>query len=266
MPEAPFPTEKVEVRYILLKQVKPLSPANEIVVTTEDARRLADQFQATWRRPPQPAELDALVDDFIKEEVYVREALALGLDQNDTLVRRRLRQKMEFLSEAPVSAAPSDEAALLAYYDENKDAYSSPPRIAFRQVLLSGDGPSPDAILDKLNAGVDARTLGARTLLPLSVPLSTEQAVDSSFGTGFFRQIEQLPQGEWVPNVTSGFGTHIVILDGVRLSQTAPFEDVRDRVEQAWRAAESEKQREDFIQRLSASYSITRPDPGEVLN
>lgn len=242
---------------------EPVAP-NQIVVSVADAQWLVDQYEATWRRPPRPDELDALIDEFIKEEMLVREALALGLDQNDTIVRRRLRQKMEFLSEASAASATPDDSVLVDFLQENQNAFARPPRVAFEQILLN-DGDSPEVVLTELSAGSDPASLGARTLLPQVVPISTLNAIDSTFGRGFFTQVASLPTGDWQGPVTSSFGAHLVRISALEVSQVPPFEDIRDRVELEWRTSEAQAQRTRFLERLAAEYEVTRPDPSEVL-
>ena len=245
----------------------PEGPAqNEIVVTIAEARWLADQYEATWRRPPQPEELDGLIDDYVKEEMLVREAVALGLDQNDTIVRRRLRQKMEFLSEAPAASATPDDNVLVAFFQEQDASFASPSRIAFEQILLPDNGVAPEDALAVLEAGGDAGSFAARTLLPSSVPMSTRTSVDGAFGTGFFEQMATAPIGQWHGPVQSGFGTHLVRVGAFEPSALPPFEEVRERVELEWRAAQAEVQRQSFVEQLAEGYEITRPDPVEVLN
>ncbi|MEM1429131.1 MAG: peptidylprolyl isomerase [Pseudomonadota bacterium] len=238
----------------------------QIVVSEQDALWLAGQFQATWRRPPTPDELSGLVEEYVREEIYVREALALGLDQGDTIVRRRLRQKMEFLSEAGAEAATPDEAALRAHFDENADQFRAAPRVAFLQILLPPERPeAADEVRASLAAGADPEALGQRTLLPHAIPPSTRSAVDGTFGTGFFDAVALLSPGEWAGPVTSGYGAHLVRLDAAEPGALPPFEEVRDRVELDWRADMADRLRTERFDTLSAQYDVVRPDAAAVL-
>lgn len=122
-----------------------------IVVTAATAARLAAGFEATWRRPPTDVEIAGLMENHVCEEVLVREALALGLDRGDAAIRRRLRQKMEFLTTAAVSAVNLSEEMLRKHYTAYQDKFSIRGRLAFPQVFL---GPAPqDQMVQKIRAG-----------------------------------------------------------------------------------------------------------------
>ena len=158
-----------------------LTPVNAIVIGPERIEQLAKGFQAVWRHPPSADELNGIIDDAVREEVYYREALALGLDRNDTIVRRRLRQKMEFLSDSGaeilVPAAGEIEAHLVA----NEKTFQRSPRLAFEQIFL-GQIPDPESarrVLSALQSGTvaDPSTLGKHTLLPAQLGLSPSEAV-----------------------------------------------------------------------------------------
>ena len=239
---------------------------SQIVVSLADARRLAEQYEATWRRPPSGPELDALIDEYIKEEMLVREALALGLDQNDTIVRRRLRQKMEFLIEASATSATPEDQVLIAFYDDNSDMFAKPARLSFDQIMIDNGAAAASDALAQLTAGVDPASIGVRTLLPSTVPPSTAGSIDGTFGQDFAAQLEQLDVGTWQGPVSSGFGQHLVRVTRIEPADVPPFPDVRDRVETEWRASEAVRQRTLFLERLGEGYEITRPDPTEVLN
>ncbi|MEM0946526.1 MAG: peptidylprolyl isomerase [Pseudomonadota bacterium] len=237
-----------------------------IVVSEQDARWLVGQFEAAWRRQPNAEELDLLVDEFVREEIYVREALALGLDQGDTIVRRRLRQKMEFLSEAGAEAATPDEATLQAYYHENYEKFSTGARLAFSQVLLpTGRSVDVEAALAALSEGSLPDALAQPTLLPPEIPLSPRQAIDGTFGTGFFERVSALPEGAWGGPVASGYGDHLVRVDQFEQGALPPFEQVRDRVELDWRATMAAELRSARYDQLRDQYDITRPRAIEIV-
>ncbi|SHK44901.1 PPIC-type PPIASE domain-containing protein [Shimia gijangensis] len=238
-----------------------------IVVSTQDAQWLASQFQATRNRPPSAKELEAIVDAYVREEIYVREALALGLDQGDTIVRKRLSQKMEFLTEAGAEASVVDDTMLKAYFDENAETYRSAPRVAFAQVFL----PEPvqeslPAILDALAEGGDFTQVGVRSLLPAIVSPISAQAVDGTFGQGVFEQIAKLEPGTWSGPVTSGYGQHLVRLDVFSPGELPAFEAVRDRIEQDWRRDKAEDLRLERFDQLRNQYDIETPDLSQVLS
>ena len=123
--------------YALVDDSPPPVAANALVITDDDARQLVAEFEATWRRPPSVEELDYMIGERVREEVYVREALALGLDGDDAVIRRRLQTKMEFLTESGAEALQPDDATLQAHLAANPDRFAQPALIAFEQVLLA---------------------------------------------------------------------------------------------------------------------------------
>ena len=127
------------------------APADVIVVTPEQIDQLATRFKSVWKRMPTDDELDTLIDENIREEVYYREALALGLDRDDAVVRRRLRQKMEFLTDTGADLLKPAAGELEAYYAANELTFRRGPRLAFEQIYL-GEAPGSESITRSLNA------------------------------------------------------------------------------------------------------------------
>ena len=231
-----------------------------VEVTQAQTDSLAAQFEAVWRRPPGAAELASLVDNYVREEIYYREALALGLDRDDTVIRRRLQQKMEFLSDAGAEALTPDEAELKAYLEANIDRYTPPARIDFRQILL--DGADAAAILARLAEGADPLELGRATLLPASMEDAPPATVDGSFGQGFFAALAALKPGAWTGPVNSAFGQHLVQVIAFEPAAPPPLDAVRSVVEEDWRREAAEAQREARYRLLRDSYEVvTTPAP-----
>ncbi len=109
----------------------------EIVLTLDDLRQMDVYFVSQWHRQPTPEEFRAMVEDRIREEVLYREALAMGLDKGDTIVKRRMAQKMQFLAEDVASAHEPTTAELKAWYENNTDKFALPSRISFRHLYFS---------------------------------------------------------------------------------------------------------------------------------
>jgi PPIC-type PPIASE domain len=228
-----------------------------IDVTAAQEERLAGQFESVWRRPPTRAELGGLVEDHVREEVYYREALALGLDRDDTVIRRRLRQKMEFLGDAGVGGLVPEEAELRAYLEAHADRFAMPAKVTFRQVLL--DGEDPQDVLARLAEGVDPAEVGGGTLLPPVMEASAQAAVDGTFGAGFFETVAALPPGAWSGPVRSSFGAHLVELLTLEPATAPQFEVVRTAVEEDWRRAKADELREAQYRGLRAQYEVVLP-------
>jgi hypothetical protein len=170
---------------------------DKIVVTQARMEQLAGLFAKTWQRPPTATELKGLIDDYVKEEILYREALALGLDNDDTVIRRRLRQKMEFLSDTVIGALNPTDEELETYLKSNMSKFELDSQIAFEQVFLNperrGDQIEEDAasILEALNsnASADAAKLGDATLLPLELDLTSATRISQAFGPQFAKAI-----------------------------------------------------------------------------
>lgn len=239
-----------------------------IAVTEDDARRLVAEFEATWRRVPNVDELNRLIEHFVNEEVYVREAKALGLDQGDTIVRRRLQTKMEFLTEAGAQSVDPDDAALAAHLAAHAERFTRAPVLAVEQVYLGAnvDPARAEEILEILNDGGDPNTLGERSLLPRAIPASPPRVIDSSFGTGFFAKLMELPTDNWVGPVTTTFGQHLVRVTDRREENLPPLDDIREQVLLDWRANLTTQLREERLKAMRARYEVTQPDAAEVLS
>jgi len=216
-------------------------PPDVIVITPERIDQIAAGFESVWRRKPAEDELDSLIEEDVREEVYYREALALGLDRNDALVRRRLRLKMEFLMDSAANAVDPVAGELEAYFAANQELYQLEPRLAFEQIYL-GESPSSEAIARALSVlqsdpAIDRLTLGQRTLLPPQLGLSPADVVFGVFGKGFFERVAKLPPRVWAGPVASTYGVHLVrILDS--LPARAPrLEEVRKDVLRDWKTA-----------------------------
>ncbi|NJS14364.1 MAG: peptidyl-prolyl cis-trans isomerase, partial [Sphingopyxis sp.] len=190
---------------------RPVDPASRSITITEaQVTRLAANWQAAWRRPPSAAELDALIRDYVKEEVYYREALRLGLDADDPIIRRRLRSKMEYISAAASENALPTDTTLQAWIDRNPARYARDPRFSFDQIYLGQSAGAAAAIGAQLRAGGDWRTLGQAISLPLSEEEADRTSIARTFGDDFVAALSRQPVGDWQGPVASGFGAHLV--------------------------------------------------------
>ena len=238
----------------------PPEPGNDrrvIEVTVAQQERLAGQFESVWRRPATRDELDGLVEDHVREEVYYREALALGLDRDDTVIRRPLRQKMEFLGDAGVGGLVPKEAELRAYFEAHVERFATTAKVTFRQVLLDGEGPRE--ALARLAEGADPAEVGGGALLPPVMEASAQAAVDGTFGAGLLRGGGRAPPGSWSGPVRSAFGAHLVELLILEPATAPQFEVVRRAVEEDWRRAKAEELRQAQYQSLRAHYEVILP-------
>jgi hypothetical protein len=246
----------------------------DIVVTEARVEALAQSFATTWMRPPTAQEIGGLIDDYIAEEIYYREAIAMGLDQDDTVIRRRLRQKMEFISEDAITTAEPTDAELQAYLAKHPEKFVSPALLTFRQVYFNtekrGDRARPQAeqLLTELQAGrgpADVATVGDPTLLPPDMQSASPQAIANTFGSDFAAQLDEAPVGQWSGPWQSAFGLHLVRVDE-RIADTLPaFDQVRPIVLREYQAEQRTQSNKKFLESLRAKYDIRIEGPAARL-
>jgi PPIC-type PPIASE domain len=244
----------------------------EIVVGEARIRNLAQNFRRTWQRTPTRAELDGLVQDYIREEVLYREALALGLDRDDAVIRRRLRQKVEFISDEAAALATPTDRQLADYLAAHADQFQVAPRATFSQVYLDPrkrvktlDGDAK-RLLDELNrAGASAQPEKLSDRLMLLEPHYTDVSkfeVARIFGAAFADALFEEPSGRWLGPIASGYGAHLVHLESKTPGGTAALADVRPIVEREWQNARRKELGEAFYERLRSKYRVTVKMPG----
>ena len=238
-----------------------------IVVNEQQVKRLAMQWSQTWQRPPNSAELDGLIRDYIKEEIYYREALRLGLDKDDMVVRRRMRSKMEFLAKSETENMTATDAALQAWLDKYPARYAPESVYSLDQVYVSTTG-SGDASLAKaksvliqLQAGAKANGLGDQISLPRSMDAATASNINREFGEEFALALKALPTGSWAGPIASGFGLHLVRVRSVQAPHKPRLAEVRQAVENDWRVATRETRENQAYQALLDGYQIAIEKP-----
>ena len=236
---------------------------NTVFVSAARIRHLTDIFSKTWQRPPTSSELDGLIEEHIREEILYREALALGLDQDDTIIRRRMRQKLEFVTEDVAEMAVPDDDLLREYLEKNSASYRLDDVHTFRHVYFNldkrGERAEKDAreTLARLKKGEEKwEELGDRFLLPLSFERSPRHRVAANFGEAFAKKLSEIEPGPWTGPIRSGYGLHLVkILERVegRLPKLA---EVRDAVARDWMAERRRNTRDQVYDKLREQYTI----------
>jgi peptidyl-prolyl cis-trans isomerase C len=205
----------------------------QIEVSAPTIEFLKADWQRQWGRSPNGSELQTLIDQYIHDEVFYQEALALGLDGNDIIVRRRLIQKVEFLAE-DVSALqePSDQV-LSDYLDAHVEQFHIPGRVSFSQVYFSrelrGNDAEADAtaLLKQLQANPSKSVAGDRSMLPTSFTLASFQEIAGLFGEGFARAITAVEAPGWQGPLRSAYGVHLVNVSQVEPGHPATLAEVR---------------------------------------
>ncbi len=238
-------------------------PAGDRIVITEGrVKQIAESFLLLAGRPPGRDELAVLVDDYVSEEVGYREAVAMGLDADDTIVRRRMRQKLEFLIEDEAASEEPTDAELKVWMGAHPAEYRLPERRSLRQVLASADKRGPRAKADaeawlvKLESGGDPGKQGDQSMLPGALPLTSQDGVAALFGDDFAKAVFAQDRGAWAGPVASPFGQHIVQVIDVEPGRAVSLEEGRDKVRSDWVESRRNAARDRFHANLRKRYDI----------
>ncbi|WP_198024136.1 peptidyl-prolyl cis-trans isomerase [Sphingorhabdus lutea] len=242
--------------FFILGGSNDVSPEDrKIEVTEEKATILAQGFAATMGRPASRDEVDMLIRDYIREEIYYREALRLGLDQDDPIVRRRMRAKMEVLvMEAAEDKRPTN-SQLQAFYNENKAKYQNGPFWDFQQILL-GKNDDAASIIAQLNGGVEPNKVGQRTSLRGKINGADPANINREFGEAFADQLAKLPHGKWSGPVQSGFGDHVIFIAKQSPPYSPPISQIEARLIDDWQSKYINERKEKAYQALLNGYDV----------
>ncbi len=239
--------------------------ANRIEITPVAIERLLEGFKRTWQRPPTEGEFRGMVEDYLKEEVLYREALAMGLDRNDQIIRRRLRQKLEFLTADVVGLIGPTEEALQAHLDANPDMYRQEATVSFSQVYFQERSDMENAsaralsLLEDLrrNPDTDPGTKGDPFMFPVVHRDMSERDLVGVFGEEFASQLVELPLGEWSGPVTSAFGLHVARLSALELGRNSALAEVRDAVYRDLVSKRTREAEQQYFEGLLSQYTVT---------
>jgi hypothetical protein len=244
----------------------------KVVISASRVATLADRFARTWRRPPTEQELLGLVEDHIRDEIFYREGRAAGLDRDDFVIRRRVRQKMEFLAEDMAAAEPSDQQ-LAAYLASNSDRFRTEDRLTFHHVFLSatrrgsaleGDVKQIAETLVRASAPVNTGTIGDPFLLGEAFPEMSRSDVARTFGEGFAEQLSAAELGRWQGPIASSFGAHFVFVDERAKGSLPPLGTVRDVVRREWQNARQIEAEQKLYRSLRDRYQIVVEIPAKA--
>ena len=238
---------------------------NNIVITRGDIDSLQANFTRTWQRPPTEDELSGLINDKVQGEIAFREAIAMGLDQDDAVIRRRLRMKMELLVEDVAGLSPPKDKDFETYLAENRESFRQQPQLSFMHVYLNSDKRGThvenDAreILARLSAaGIDAdpESFSDPNMLPKELPLYYINDIGRLFGVDFSRQILQVEPGKWTGPVWSSYGLHLVYVRERIEGRDPELDEVRKEVEREWSAKRRREFKEETYKKLRERYTI----------
>jgi hypothetical protein len=237
---------------------------NRVVITAGVVDHLAASFVGAWQRAPDDIELKGLIDDHIKGEIAAREAMAMGLDRDDIVIQRRLRQKLEFL--LVDDAAPPTDAELQDWLKRHPERFRVEPQVSFRQVPVSSDRhrTSAAAVAAKLlarlrAAGPEARIeeMGDVSMLPAEVAMEPSADVARTFGQDFADKLTKLTPHEWMGPIESSFGLHIVLVRESTQGAAAELATVRPLVEREVQAERRRAQLQALYERLLSKYAVS---------
>jgi hypothetical protein len=247
------------------------APSRQIVLTMDDLRQLQIAFMAQWQREPTPQEMVGLLENRIREEVLYREALAMGLDKDDTIVRRRLAQKMEFLAEDVSGSHEPTQDELRAWFAKNRQMFSQPARVTFRHLYFSPDRRGPLAREDAEKAvarlaGKPASWPGAAALADAFMfqdylPDRTHEQIAKDFGPPFAKALFAQKPGAWTGPLESGYGWHVVFVDSIATARESAFEEVEPDVKTAWLGAKKAEAWDKAYKEMRAKYELLLPAP-----
>jgi len=242
--------------------IAPSSRADTIVVSEKIVDELAREHEVRWTRKPSDQELAGLVDAYVRDEILYREGLALGLDRDDALIKRRVRQKFEVISEEQGARNPPSDADFNAYITQNAKRFSRPATVSFEQIFLANTGTPADveravgATRVAVARGVDPTKLGQASMLPGRVENTGQDLVARDFGAGFARQVETAPLGQWSGPIASSFGTHLVRVTARTAATLPELDAIRPIVAREWENERRATSRNDNYQKLRERYTV----------
>lgn len=240
---------------------------DEIVISQGQLDVLVGGFEKLKQRAPTPKELDHMIGSYVRDEVLYREALAMGLDKNDAVVRRRLAQKMMFLSENLSAANEPDDAELQRFLEQHVERFQRPARYSFMQVYLnvSERQTTLDADIASLREGLNSQRLqadsaGDSLMIASSFTQATTQQISRLLGERFTAGLAGLSVGSWQGPIESGFGVHLVLISEYTPPELPALAEVRDDVLRDWQARQRDIDNDEFYKVLQARYTITLPE------
>lgn len=241
----------------------------KIQITADQVTGIAAQFEKTWMRPPTENELSALVDRHIRNEVAFREAMKLGLDQNDTVINQRLRMKLELMLDNMTSLAVPSDPVLTAFLQENPDRFAVEPRLTFQQIYLNPDkhaalGEAATAVLTRLKQGVPPEEVGDPTMIGYRFDQFSQSKIERKFGEAFAKQLIDLEPGDWTGPIFSGLGGHLVKITQREEGRLPELSEVRAAVEREWMSIRQTELKDAAYASLMEQYEITVVRPGET--
>jgi peptidyl-prolyl cis-trans isomerase C len=243
----------------------PSEEVSRIVITPQREARLANRFAMQFGAPPDPATLAQLVDRDVEEEMLFRRGVALGLDRDDEIVRRRIVQKMEFLLNDVNAPAEPSEAELLAFFNSHAERYATPDRATFSHVFFSAENGESAArqragdALNRIAQGASVAALGDP--FPDLYHFSAYETgqVERLFGRNEFASaVFAAPTARWMGPYRSSYGWHLLYVQTRRPAAQPVLAEVRDRVRTDFLLDAQARTNDDAFSRLASEYTVVR--------
>ena len=237
---------------------EPADPSSrEITITLEDRARMSLQWERTMQRLPTDAELDSLTNSWLREEILYREALRLGLDRDDAVVRKRLANKMDYIAASAAETAKPNEATLKQWLVDNPQRFAQDTTYSFDQLYFAEKRDAEAALAGTLGEA-GWQNAGEAITLPKSLEATSSRQIEGRFGLVFLENLQSLkPSEEWSGPIASGFGWHLVRLRKRDVGVVPPIEQIRDKVDNDWRSKTMEARRDAAYQLLRDAYEVT---------
>jgi hypothetical protein len=236
------------------------SGGRTIAISQGEVEQLRRQYAALWGAPPTDAQLTGLIEARVRDEILYREGMAQGLDRDDPVIKRRIRQKIEVMAEEEGSDSAPTDAVLGAYLQSHRDRFVKPAVVSFDQVYFNPQGPDTPASVAaakaRLNAGAAAVGIGQPTMLPPRITRSDADLVARDFGADFAAAVVKLPVGQWSGPIESGVGVHLVRLTELVPPKAPPLVEVRAEVVREWENDRRIKASEASYARARARYNV----------
>ena len=261
----------------LLYGVTANEPENEetrIEVNTVRADRMVTLWEKRWNRPPTQEEFNGLTEQYINEEVLYREALAMGLDSDDPVVRRRMAQKVKFISNDIITIDTPSDKVLQSYLDTHASKYQLAGKVTFKHIYFNPakhDAAMEEeakALLVKLsedNNVIDMQSVGDGFLHGAAFTEMKVFEINRLFGKEFAKKLFEQPMDKWVGPLSSGYGLHLVYIDAKMESKTASLEIAKQSVLEDWTTDERKKVNDAFVSNLRKQYDVVIAKPSSTL-
>lgn len=239
----------------------------KIVITEGRIAQFISIYEKTWQHPPSKDELKSLIDDYVLEEIYYRQAVAMGIDQDDTIIRRRMRQKLEFLTDDVMLGGDANDETLSKFLQTHPEKFSKDGLYSFEQIYINPQRHKDElesyltSMAAKLKAG--EAVASDSYFIPQKNQGTSAWKVDRDFGAGFSEKLEGLELAVWSEPIRSGLGVHFVRLSERTAGSIPPLADIRDKVEREWLHSQKVEKRSAFNAKFVEEYDIVIEWPEE---